>query len=296
MAALQAVVALARTHHADGFVAVGGGSASDTAKVAALWLAEGGDLESHATRFTPPDRLTVPELKAPKLPIAAVPCTASGAEATPGAAIRTPDGRKLLFSDLQLTARLIVIDPAANASMPASILLATGMNGLAHCVEGMYSKLRTPITDALARHAIDLFLQALPRVVREPDSVVHRGQLLAAAHLSGLVLVNARSCLHHAICHAIGAVSGAPHGSSNSVVLPHAMTFNESSAPLPLSAAQVRALQEELGVPTRLRDIGVPQNALGTIARKVMGERGLYFNPRAVRHPEEVEALLQAAW
>lgn len=296
MAALRAVLDLARSHRADGFVAIGGGSASDTAKVAALWLAEGGDLESHAVRFVPPDQLTLPTLQAPKVPIAAVPCTASAAEATPGAAVRTPDGRKLIFSDLALAARLILLDPEANTAVPAPVMLATGMNGLAHCIEGLYAKLRTPITDALARHAIDLFLDALPRVAREPSSVEHRGQLLAAAHLSGLVLVNSRTCLHHAICHAIGAVTGASHGESNSVILPHAMAFNYESAAESLSPSRVRALQRQLGVPTRLRDIGVSRELLPAIAKKVMGERGLYFNPRPVRHPDEVEALLQAAW
>jgi alcohol dehydrogenase len=296
VAALQAVTHLARDHAVDGFVAIGGGSASDTAKVAALWLAEGGELEAHATRFTPPATLTVPQLQTPKLPIAAVPCTASGAEVTPSAGIRTPDGRKLLFSDVKLAARLIVIDPAANVAVPASIMLATGMNGLAHCIEGLYAKLRTPVTDALALHAIELFLEALPRVAREPESVEYRADLLAAAHLSGLVLVNSRTCLHHAICHAIGAITGASHGDANSVILPHAMGFNYESAPESLPVARVRELQGALGVPTRLRDIGVPRESLSAVAKKVMGERGLYFNPRPVQRPEEIEALLETAW
>lgn len=296
VAALEAVMLLAREHRTDGFVAIGGGSPSDTAKAAALWLAEGGELEAHATRFTPPATLMIPELKAAKLPIAAVPCTASGAEVTPSCGIRTADGRKLLFSDLKLAARLIMIDPAANTAVPASIMLATGMNGLAHCVEGLYSKMQTPITTALALHAIQLFAEALPRVAREPDSVDHRASLLAAAHLSGLVLVNSRTCLHHAICHAIGAVTGVSHGESNSVMLPHAMAFNYQTVPESLPVARVRELQAELGVPTRLRDIGVRRESLGTVAKKVMGERGLYFNPRQVQHPGEIEALLQAAW
>lgn len=294
--ALERVTQLAREQRVDGFVAIGGGSASDTAKAAALWLAEGGELESHATRFTPPATLVAPALEQAKLPIAAVPCTASGAEVTPGAGIRTPDGRKLIFADLKLAARLVVLDPRANTAVPASIMLATGMNGLAHCIEGLYAKLRTPVTDALALHAIGLFLRALPRVAREPESADYRGELLAAAHLSGLVLVNSRTCLHHAICHAIGAVTGAAHGDANSVILPHAMSFNYACAPESLSVPRVRELQAELGVPTRLRDIGVPRAALAAVAKKVMGERGLYFNPRTVEHPEEIQALLEAAW
>jgi alcohol dehydrogenase len=310
VAAVEAVVARARAHRADGFVAVGGGSASDTAKAAAIWLAEGGRLEDHASRFTPPASLVIPELKAPKLPVAAVPCTASGAEVTPSLGVRTPDGRKLLFWDLGVASRLIVIDPEANASVPAAVMLATGMNGLAHCVEGLYSKTRTPVTTALALHAIGLFAQALPRVASEPDSVPARAELLAAAHLGGLVLMNARTCLHHAICHALGAVTGVGHGRVNAVILPHAMAFNSDFAPDAMASIarawsgggaataieRVRELQTAIGVPTRLRDIGVPRATLGDVARKVMGERGIYFNPRAVLGPEEIAALLERAW
>lgn len=293
--AVSSVVGLASRHRADCFVAIGGGSVSDTAKAAALWLAEGGELAQHATHFTPPATLVAPELAVAKLPIAAVPCTASGAEATASAGVRTADGRKLIFSDIKLAARLILLDAEANTAVPAPTMLATGINGLAHCIEGLYARLRTPVTDALALHAIELFLQALPAVAREPASVEHRASLLHAAHLSGLVLQNSRTCLHHAICHAIGAVTGAPHGECNAVMLPHALRFNEAFLPRVLSVARMRALQAELGVPTRLRDIGVARESLGTIARKVMGERGLHFNPRPVRDADEIESLLEAA-
>ncbi len=306
--AVETAVALARAHRADGFIAVGGGSASDTAKAAALLLAEGGRLEDHASRFTPPDSLTVPELKQPKLPVIAVPCTASGAEVTPSLGIRTGDGRKLLFWDVKLASSLILIDPVANCDVPAGIMLATGMNGLAHCVEGLYSKQRTPVAEALALHAMGLFAQALPRVAREPQCADHRAALLTAGHLSGQVLMNARTCLHHAICHALGAVAGVPHGEANAVVLPHAMAFNAQAAPQAMAAiartwegegdacARVRRLQEETGVPRRLRDIGVPQASLAAVADKVMTERGVYFNPRKVAGAGEIRALLEEAW
>lgn len=293
---VAAVAELARKSGADGFAAIGGGSASDTAKAAGLWLAEGGALEQHASRFTPPDRLVIPELRQPKLPIAALPATASGAEVTPSAGVRTADGRKLIFSDVKLASRLIVLDPEANVEVPAAVMLATGMNGLAHCVEGLYSKTRTPVSTAVALHGVRLFEAALPRVAREPESAACRAELLAAAHLGGLVLLNARTCLHHAICHAIGAVTGAAHGDANSVMLPHVAAFNYAAVPAEVPVQRLRELQSALGVPTRLRDIGVPQDALPTVARKTMGERGLYFNPRPVRDAGEIEALLQAAW
>src|SRR5258706_4936523 len=136
---------------------------------------------------------------------------------------------------LNVASRLIVIDPAANVAVPASILLSTGINGLAHCVEGLYSKVQTPVTKALAPHAIGLFVQALPQVAKQTESIDARGALLAAAHLSGLVLMNARTTLHHAICHALGALTGAPHGLGNAVILTHAIDFNAPVAPAAMS-------------------------------------------------------------
>jgi alcohol dehydrogenase len=289
---VEGLVRKAREANVDGFVAVGGGSASDTAKAVALLLAEGGRLADHASRFTPPDRLVIPELRRPKLPIAAVPCTASAAEVTPSLGIRTPEGTKLLFSDVKLASRLIVIDPAANVAVPARIMLSTGMNGLAHCVEGLYSKVRTPITTALARDGIERFLEALPAVAREPDSVAHRGALLIAAHLSGQVLLNARTCLHHALCHVLGASTGVAHGDANCVMLPAVARFNGEAA----LADRISSLRANLGVPSRLRDLGVEREALFSVAEHVMHERGVYFNPRPVRGAQEVLGLLEQAW
>lgn len=314
IAAVRAVRELAREHGADGFVAIGGGSASDACKAAAIWLAEGGELADHASRFTPPATLVMPQLDRPKLPVVAVPCTASAAEVTPSAGVKTEDGRKLVMSDPKVAARLVVIDPEAALDVPAPLLLATAMNGLAHCIEGLYSKVRTPITTALALHAIGLFAQAMPAVAAAPRAVGARGELLMAAHLSGLVLLNARTCFHHAVCHALGASAGVSHGDANSIVLPHAMEFNAASAEAAAAMADaaramgagrgtaadavacVRELQQAVGVPTRLRDVGVAREALPAVAAKVMHERGLYFNPRAVESPTAVERMLNEAW
>lgn len=135
-------------------------------------------------------------------------------------------------------------------------------------------------------------MKALPAVAREPESVVHRGELLVAAHLSGQVLLNARTCLHHAICHVLGASTGVSHGDANSVMLPHVARFNGEEA----LAMQIDELRESIGVPTRLRDLGVKREALPAVAKHVMGERGVYFNPRTIRSPEDVLELLERAW
>lgn len=308
---VERLAAQARDAGVDCFIAVGGGSASDTAKAVALLLAEGGRLADHAVRFTPPTTLVVPPLRADKLPIVAVPGTASGAEVTGSLGVRDDDGAKLLLSDIRLAARLVLIDPVANLDVPAALMCATGMNGLAHCIEGLYSREHSPLAETIALDAIARFAEALPAVHRRPDDAAARGQLLYAAHLSGQVLLNARTCLHHAICHAIGAVTGVGHGDANAVMLPYAVAFNAEAAAMVLARAAaaldtdaeasalvpaLRALQSAAGVPTRLRDIGVPAAALERIAAKTMRERGLHYNPRPVSGAHEVRALLDAAF
>ena len=314
VALVEQLAVRAREHGVDCIVALGGGSVSDTAKAVAILLGEGGRLADHAVSFTPPADLRVPVLSRPKLPIVSIPCTASGAEVTFGLGIRDDTGRKLLFTDPQVAARLVLIDPAANVAVPAPLMLATGMNGLAHCIEGLYSMERAPLAEVLALDAIGRFAFALPAVKREPSSRQHRAELLYAAHLSGLVLVNARTCLHHAICHAIGSVTGVGHGDANSVLLPVVIGFNRPAVDDALDRAArawpglgpaadasalvpaLQALQAQLGVPTRLRDIGVARDALPRIAAKTMGERGLYYNPRPVAAAQEIQALLEQAF
>lgn len=308
---VERLAAEAKATGIDGFIAVGGGSASDTAKAIALLMAEGGRLADHAVRFTPPATLIAPPLLAPKLPIVAIPGTASGAEVTASLGVRDADGAKLLFTDIQLAARLVLIDPHANLEMPAALMCATGMNGLAHCIEGLYSRERSPLAETLALDAMARFAKALPAVHRAPQDAAARAALLYAAHLSGLVLVNARTCLHHAICHAIGSVTGVGHGDANAVMLPHVIAFNAAAAEQPLARAAVAmgagddaaalvralyALQTVIGVPSRLRDIGVPPDALDRIADKTLRERGLHYNPGPVADARDVRELLDAAY
>ncbi|NBY70643.1 MAG: iron-containing alcohol dehydrogenase [Betaproteobacteria bacterium] len=308
---VEDMAAQAKNDGVDGLIALGGGSASDSTKAVALLMAEGGRLIDHASQFTPPSTLHVPVLLRPKMPIVSIPCTASGAEATVSLGVRDEEGRKLLFTDFQLASRLILIDPLANLDVPAKLMLSTGMNGLAHCIEGLYSLERAPMAETLALDALVRFFKVLPAVQKHPNERQHRAELLYAAHLSGLVLVHARTCLHHAICHAIGSVCGVGHGDANSVMLPHALAFNSEATASALSRAArildcgsdasdflraLKVLQEQTSVPQRLRDIGVGYKTLDRIATKTMGERGLYFNPRHVNDASEIRQLLEQAY
>lgn len=317
VADVTALAEQARAQHIDGFIAVGGGSASDSAKGAAILLAEGGRLQDHANVFYPPDHYVQKVLSAPKLPIIAVPTTLSAAEVTPGLGIRDEHGHKLVFWDPGVVPRLIVLDAAAIADVPAPLLASTGMNALAHCIEGMYSRVRNPVSEGLAMQGIRHLREALPGLVARPADERARNQALIGAYLSGLVIGNARVGIHHGICHGLGSLGGLPHGVANSIMLPHAMRFNREAAAgkLALAAqalgadvcglsaleaadaaiAAVEALQREVQVPRRLSQAGLDRALLAPLARGAMSDRGLYFNPRPASEAD-VMSLLEAAW
>ena len=293
----------------DSIVALGGGSVSDSAKALAMLFAEGGRLADHATRFTPPATADIPVRTQLKLPIVALPTTASGAEITPSFGIRS-GSHKLLFWNRNLAATTVIIDPELSRDIPLQRMHATAMNGLAHCFEGMYSRNRSQMADAIALQAIELFAQALTGHAESVDD--ERAVLMAAGHLSGVVLSMAKTCLHHAICHVIGARHQVGHGEVNSVVLAHALRFNNpASHDLLTPALQilnrvsdtthrnvsdwlVQASQQR-GLPMRLSELGLTGADLPAIAEQTMHERGLAVNPRPVTHADEVLAILRQA-
>lgn len=308
---------LGRTQRIDGIVAVGGGSTSDTAKGIAIILAEGGSIEDHASSFEPPDKFYPRQLHKPKLPIIAVPTTLSAAEVTPGLGLRDPQGNKLLFWDVKLASRLVVLDPEATSEVPIGVLASTGMNGFAHCAEGLYSRMRNPISEALALHGLRLFNRYLPALINDPTDIEARAGSLTAAHLSGMVISTARVGIHHAICHCLGARGGLSHGVANSIMLPHALSYNlDADTPALLLLAQamgvphrgsdreiakagidaVRRFQNAINVPTRLRDTALDRTLLPAIAKDTLRDRGMFFNPRRTETMEPILQLLNDAW
>jgi len=309
--------ALAYEHQIDGVVAIGGGSSSDTAKGVAILLAEGAPIQRHASVFIAPDRFTPTPLHQPKVPVISIPTTLSAAEVTPGLGLRDEQGHKLLFWDVKLASRLIILDPQATLEVPTRVMATTGMNGFAHCVEGLYSRLRNPVAEALAIHGIRMFRRYLPAMVRQPDDVDARAGALSAAHLSGMVISTARVGIHHAMCHCLGARGGLPHGVANSIMLPHALDYNleaatsalvllaqamdcpMSGSDLEIAAAgidAVRQFQRDVQVPTRLRDTNLDRALLPSIANDTLMDRGVYFNPRRTESSAPIFELLEKAW
>lgn len=277
----QVAVAEARRCGADSVIAVGGGSSIGMAKAIA---------------------------KETGLPILAVPTTYAGSEMTSIWGM-TEGRRKTTGRSLTVLPRAVVYDPELTVSLPVGISAASGMNALAHLVEGLYAPSVSPISFVQAQEGIRALASALPRVVDDPADLDARGDALYGAWLAGWTLGTTGMGVHHKICHTLGGTYDLPHAASHSAVISHATAFNAAHAPEAMraivtslnsagvscsSAAEgIWMLADRIGAPTSLRDVGFDIDAVEETAAIVVDARPI--NPRPV-DLDGVRGLLIAAY
>jgi maleylacetate reductase len=288
----------ARSLRADVLVGLGGGSPIGTAKAAAFHLQ--GTAGSQAGS---------------RCIVAAVPTTYAGSEVTP--VFGTTDlerGRKSVVRSDPIRPRLALYDPELAVDTPPDLTASTGVNALAHCVEGLYSKDAGEAERAMALRAATALIEYLPLAVKDPKNLPYRYHLFEGSMEAGLVLAKAGMGVHHGLCHILGGRYNAPHGVLNAIILPHAMRFN-----LPIAGRAYRDLARPfrvetnsadvgekvcaavsefvrgLGVPQRLRDLGIPEADLPSIAQESLSSKSVQANPRPVTLQGAL-GILEAAW
>ena len=305
----------ARAARIDVLVSAGGGSAIDSAKGVAALLAEGGSLPRLGVRFTPPNKKEVPPMPAQKLPHIAIPTTFSGGEYSYSAGI-SEGGKKYIVADPKLAPRVVLLDPEAAATAPGRLLAASGMNALAHCVEAVYSTETQPLTDAYCLRGIGLIARYLPRAVENSRDLEALSYVQVAACLSGMGVYSAWTGIHHAIVHVVGGRHKAPHAEIHALMLPYAMRWNldatveaharmareigiEGADENALAAAvpeHVLAMNRRMGLPLRLRELGVPRAGLRQLASDALNDYSIHTNPKPVTAAEQVLEVLEQAW
>ena len=305
----------AREAGIDVLVSAGGGSAIDSAKGVAALLAEGGSLPRLGVRFTPPNKKEVPPMPAPKLPHIAIPTTLSGGEYSYSAGI-SEGGKKYIVADPKLAPRVVILDPEAAATAPARLLAASGMNALAHCVEAVYSTETQPLTDAYCLRGIGLIARYLPRAVENSRDLEALSHVQVAACLSGMGVYSAWTGIHHAIVHVIGGRYKAPHAEIHALMLPYAMRWNldatveaharmareigiegvDENALATAVPEHVFTMNRRMGLPLRLRELGVPREGLRQLAGDALDDYSIHTNPKPVTATEQVLEVLEQAW
>jgi maleylacetate reductase len=265
-------------HGSDLVISIGGGSSTGLAKAIAL---------SH------------------NLPVLAVPTTYAGSEMTTIYGL-TGDRHKQTGKSPQVLPKTVVYDPLLTLGLPASVTGPSAFNSLAHCVEALYAPGHNPVASAIALEGVRAISDALPRVMRAPQDVDARGDLLYGAMLGGMSLGATASGFHHRLCHILGGKFNLVHADTHSVILPHAVAFNARALP-----EEMRRLSEALGVPggdpaaalwdlaktsdipTDLAALGLPREGLEEVAAEVVVEEK---NNPVQLDETSVMALLDAAY
>lgn len=267
---------VAREHSVDLLVCVGGGSTTGLAKAIAL--------ETH-------------------LPIVAVPTTYAGSEATNVWGL-TEAARKTTGVDNMVLPTTVIYDAQLTMSLPVELSVASGLNGMAHCIDSMWGPRANPINQAMAGEGIAALSTGLPAIVEDSKDLAGREQLLYGAYLSAVAFASAGSGLHHKICHVLGGTYDLPHAQTHATVLAYVLAFNMDAAPAArdriakaLGADDAldgfQQLRTQLNAPVKLADYGFKQDNIAE-AVEITLPAVPANNPRPVT-TENLTALLSAA-
>ncbi|HEY1068819.1 MAG TPA: iron-containing alcohol dehydrogenase, partial [Pirellulales bacterium] len=310
----------------EAIVAVGGGSNMDVAKYVAALLAHGG---------SPRDYFGEDRLPGPTLPVVCVPTTAgTGSEVSSSAVVSDPvAATKVSMLSNWLRPAAAIVDPLLTVTCPPQVTADSGIDALVHAIEAftavdnesfplppgersVYQGIN-PLGDLTAREAIRLVGRHLVKAVKTGDDLDAREGMSLAATLAGLAFSNTGVAIVHAMEYPVGVLTHCSHGAGNGLLLPFAMRFNlparkerfaeiaellgESTAGLSIDAAAERAivavekLKSTIGIPERLRDLGVQESHLPMLAEKAFGvKRLIRVNPRTVTQ-KDLEGVLRSA-
>ncbi|MBC7311881.1 MAG: iron-containing alcohol dehydrogenase [Rhizobium sp.] len=313
LATVMAAVEAGRAAEVTGVIGFGGGSSLDVAKVVALLLGSGEEIDA---------AWGVGNAKGPRLPLILVPTTAgTGSEVTPVSIITVGGEEKRGVSSPILLPDVALLDPDLTLGLPAPITAATGIDAMVHAIEAYASRNanNNPLSKMLARQALQLLGANIETAVFDGANREARGAMLLGSMLAGQAFANSPVAAVHALAYPIGGIFHIPHGLSNALVLPHVLRFNAPQAAgyyaeiaadvFPDLAMEqgtqgrcaafierLADLSQRLGLQTRLRDVGIGEADLPRMASDAMKQgRLLVNNPRDVSEADAL-AIYRAAW
>jgi alcohol dehydrogenase len=314
---VDAAVAAFRASEADCIVGIGGGSALDTAK--AVRLVAGGPAEGRTAEYA----LRLGEKARPHprhLPtFMALPTTAgTGAEVTPWAVITDPAEKfKFGVGGPRSVPTIALIDPALMLGMPQFLTAATGMDALSHCIEAYVSTNENPALDPMILEGIALIGRWLPVAVAQGANRQARQAMAEGALIGGIAISSKWLGACHSLAHQLSGFANLQHGLANAIMLPHQMAYSLPGAieryarvayalgvppsgngrkDAEAAVEAVAQLNRDVGLPSRLRDVGVSDALFPEMAKYAYTvDLNWWTNPRAVSEAVMVQ-LYQAAW
>ena len=292
-----------------GLIAVGGGSPMDVAKMVGILATNGGRIESY---------LGAGKVGTDLPPLICVPTTyGTGSEVTQFSVLTNPKtSNKDPIISWKIVPQMGILDADLAVALPASVGGPTGMDALTHAIESYTNLLSTPITEGIAISAIELIAASIRTACANDHETEATQDMLIASAMAGIAFSQTRLGNVHAMSHPVGAQFGVHHGLANAILLPYVMEYNLSarqekfisiaqalgedvgglpdSGSADLAVEQVRQLNHDLGIPPRLRDVGVRVSGIPKLARAAMDSGNIAVNPRKTTQ-KDVEQLFRSA-
>jgi alcohol dehydrogenase class IV len=306
---IEEAAAVARSADVDIIVAVGGGSAIDSAKAVNILLGNPSPINQYDGINT---------VKMPGKPLIAIPTTAGTASEVTAFSIVTDTVRKkkMVIGGQFVGATIALADPLLTVAMPAKITASTGLDALTHAIEAYVSRNAMIPADVLALKAIELICKNIVTATKNGSCIEARSAMLLGSMMAGFAFTNAVLGLVHSIAHPLSVHCDLPHGVANAIGLPYVMEYNmpasmarfrDIAAAMGIDvtgtsdseAAQaavelVKSLTRELEIPT-LKECGVTRALFDRIAEDALKEVSTLFNPREPSK-EDILAILEKAY
>ncbi len=296
-----------KENNCEGFIAFGGGSPMDCAKVTAARVVR--------PKMSPSDMRGLLKIRKKLPPFFAVPTTAgTGSETTIAAVISNPDTHeKNAVNDPSLRPAFAVLDPELTVGLPPHITSTTGMDALTHAVEAYIGKSNTKQTAEDALIATKLVFENIETAYADGKNLVARENMLVASYHAGLAFTRAYVGYVHAIAHNLGGMYGIPHGLANAVILPYVLDYFGETAYKRLAEladvagvsgpaqgdrdkakrfiAAIRELNEKMGIPDKfdqIKDEDIP-----LIAERALKEGNPLYPVPKIMDIEDCKALIK---
>jgi alcohol dehydrogenase class IV len=295
----------------DLIIGFGGGSSLDIAKVTSIMITNTGKIDSFFGVDLVPN---------PGVPVILIPTTAgTGSEVTPIAILSdTKEKLKKGIVSPTLFPEVAILDPKLTIGLPPSVTAFTGMDALTHAIESYYSINATDLSDLLAFRAMELLSKNLRMAYANGENLAARSCVLEGSLLAGIAFANAGVGAVHAFAYPLGGEFHLAHGLTNTLMLPYVMRYNILGCPskfaqmakafgekvegiseligAEIAVRFIERLSDDIRVPRRLRDVGIPEDAIPRLAEAAMKvTRLLANNPRKVTL-EDAVAIYKSAY
>ena len=309
----EKLVTYARKIEADLVIGIGGGSALDLAKMAAVLAAHEG-LVADYLNLTGTKKLTHKGL--PKIMIPTT--SGTGSEVTNISVFSLESSKDVIASDY-LLADIALLDPALTVSVPPRITAATGIDALTHAVEAYLSVNADPISDQFALRAIALITKSLPIAYQDGENIQARTDMSYGSYLAGLAFFNAGVAGVHGLAYPLGGQFHISHGESNALLLPFVLEYIRESCEERLKAIAItmelegcdflnaqdasrmaisalKSLVKEVNIPASLQEFNIEESHLESLTEDALKQTRLLARSPKKLAKEDIFNIYQAAW